>query len=405
MLAALKSGVKGGRWYSLMDKVYSPGNLEAAWKKVRENQGAAGVDGESVQAFERHAEENLEQLHDWLKTDRYRPSAVRRVWIPKPGTTKQRPLGIPCVKDRVVQTALRNVLEPIFEARFVDQSYGFRPGRSCKDALRRVDGLLKAGYTWVVDADIEGFFDAIDPDILLEELRREVADGAVLRLIEAYLKQQVMEGSKAWNPVRGTPQGAVISPLLANVYLHAVDEALVGAGLELVRYADDLVILCRSREEAEAALAVLAEVLRGRKLTLHPVKTRVRSWEEGFEFLGYRFQAGQRWPRRSSVVGLKDKIRTRTRRTNGHSLEMIVTQLNPVIRGWYAYYRHVHPRMFRELDGWIRGRLRSILRRRAGKRGRGRGSDHQRWKISFFVERGLFTMALAHAATSQSRTR
>jgi RNA-directed DNA polymerase len=404
MLAALESGVKGGKWFSLIDKVHARRNLNAAWEKVRGNRGAAGVDGVSIRKFARHRDSNLEQLHEWLATDCYRPLAVRRVWIPKPGTDQQRPLGIPAVKDRVVQTALRNVLEPIFESVFSDTSYGFRHGRSCKDALRRVDTLLKQGYTWVVDADIEGYFDAIDHDLLMSDVEQYIADGRVLRLLKQYLTQNVMDGLKNWTPTSGTPQGAVISPLLANLYLHRVDERLAREGLELVRYADDLVILCRTEAQARQALDVLREELAARKLTLHPEKTRLVNAElpGGFDFLGYHFERGEKGPRKKSVDRLKDKVRDLTRRTNGTSLECILTKLNPVLRGWFQYFKHTRPWLFDQLDSWIRMRLRSILRKRSGRRGRGRGRDHVRWPNAYFAERGLFTMSVAHARTRQS---
>lgn len=407
MLKALDEGVKGGKWFSLIDKVHAARNLEAAYAKVRRNRGAAGVDGESIRKFGRHRDENLAQIREWLRSDRYQPLAVRRVWIPKPGTTKQRPLGIPAVKDRVVQTALRNVLEPIFEAEFVEESYGFRPGRSCKDALRRVDQLLEQGYQWVVDADIQSYFDTIDHGQLMADVEQRIADGRVLALIRKYLTQNVMDGLKEWVPTMGTPQGAVISPLLANLYLHAVDQALQAGGYRLVRYADDLVILCRTEAEARAALALLQEEMTRRKLTLHPEKTRVvnAAGGEGFEFLGYHFQQGRKWPRQKSVDRLKERIRTLTKRTNGHSLECIITHLNRVLKGWYGYFKHGRSWIFRALDSWIRMRLRSILRKRSGRKGRGRGGDHNRWPNAFFAEYGLLTMGEARARELQSLRR
>lgn len=243
MLAALDKGVKGGCWFSLMDKVYAPANLAAAWKRVRSNRGAAGVDGQSVARFERDAQKYLDELHRELRDGSYRPSAVRRRYISKPGTAKKRPLGIPTVRDRIVGTALRHVLEPIWEAKFADQSCGFRPGRSCKDALLRVQGLLRGGYKWVVDADIQSYYDRIDRGRLLAEVAKEVSDGKVLGLLEALLGQPVMEDASEWTPEEGIPQGSTIGPLMANVYLHPVDEVLVREGYEVTRYADDLVIL------------------------------------------------------------------------------------------------------------------------------------------------------------------
>lgn len=405
MLTALEDGVKGGRWYSLMDKVYDPRNLEAAWQQVRRNRGAAGVDRQSVERFGQGAEHHLLELHRALKEGRYQPLPVLRRWIEKPGGQGQRPLGIPAVKDRVVQAALRNVLEPIFEKEFLAMSYGFRPGRSAKDALREVWYQLSEGKVWVVDADIQSYFDTIDWDVLLGDVEERVTDSRVLALVRSYLTQDVMEGMKRWQPTRGSPQGAVISPLLANVYLHAVDRALEAAGLPVVRYADDLVILCRSEEQAQKALALLRKQLSQRGLTLHPEKTRVVDATKpgGFDFLGYHFERGQRWPREKSLRALKAKVRQKTRRTNGTSLAQIIADLNRTLHGWFTYFQHSHPRTFERLDGWIRRRLRAILRRRAGGRGSGRGRDHQRWPNAFFAARGLFTLHAAYETVRQSR--
>jgi RNA-directed DNA polymerase len=235
MLAALEQGVKGGRWFSLMDKVYASANLAAAWKRVRRNRGAAGVDGQSIARFERDAVKYLDELHRELRDGTYRPSAVRRRYIPKPATKKKRPLGIPTVRDRIVQTALRQVLEPIWEAKFADQSYGFRPGRGCKDALRRVQGLLRSGSVWVVEADIQSYYDSIDHARLLAEVAKEVADSKVLGLIEALLGQPVMEDTSKWTPEEGIPQGSTAGPLLANIFLHPLDKAMGRIGWELTR--------------------------------------------------------------------------------------------------------------------------------------------------------------------------
>jgi len=404
MLTALETGVKGGRWFSLMDKVYAPANLAAAWKRVRSNRGAAGVDHQSVEGFERHAEKYLGELHRELREGRYRPSAVRRQWIPKPGTSQQRPLGIPTVRDRIVQSALRHVLEPIWEAKFADQSYGFRPGRSCKDALRRVDELLHAGFSWVVDADIQSYYDSIDQRRMMAEVAKEVADGKVLGLVEALLQQPVMENASRWTPDEGIPQGSTVGPLLANVYLHPVDEAMTRAGYELTRYADDQVILCKTEQEAQEALARLREEMTGRGLTLHPEKTRVVDMSQpgGFDFLGYHFERDQKRPRSKSLVKLKDNVRGLTKRNNGHSLEAIIARLNPVLRGWYEYFKHSYRKTFAPIDGWVRMRLRSILRRRRHQRGAGRGWSNIRWPNAYFAKLGLFTMTTARAAAHQS---
>ena len=377
MLTALDEGVKGGRWFSLIDKVYPELHLFAAFRKVAANKGAAGVDHVTIERFDKHLSEDLKRLSEDLRNGTYRPQAVRRVWIPKPGSREQRPLGIPTVRDRVVQTALRNVLEPIFEHEFAEHSYGFRPGRGAQDALARVDDLLKAGYTHVVDADLKSYFDTIPHDKLLDLVRRKVSDGRVLSLIAAFLQQGVLDGLKEWTPVMGSPQGAVISPLLSNIYLDPLDHLMAEQGVEMVRYADDFVILCRSGEDAERALQMVQDWTAKAGLTLHPEKTRVVDARQqgGFDFLGYHFERGYHWPRTKSLRKLKDTLRAKTRRNHGESLLSIIATVNVTLRGWFAYFRHSHPTTFPRLDQWVRMRLRSILRKRLKKRGCGRGSD------------------------------
>ncbi len=406
MLAALVNGVTGGKWYSLIDKVYRKETLEAAWQKVAANAGAAGVDGQSVAQFAAQAPRDLQELEDALKAGRYQPQAVRRVEIPK-GAGKLRPLGIPAVKDRIVQTALKLVIEPIFEWEFEDLSYGFRPGRGCKDALRAVDGWLKAGYTHVVDADLRSYFDTIPHEPLLARVGERVSDGRVLELIEAFLAQDIVQGLERWTPVGGTPQGAVISPLLANIYLHPLDGQMRERGYQMVRYADDFVVLCRSAAHAQAALAEVHAWVAANGLSLHPDKTHVGDCREpgqGFEFLGYRFEAGRRWVRGKSVKALRDRIRAKTRRTRGESLSRIIADLNPLLRGWFAYFQHAHPWTFSGMDGFLRRRLRALLRKQEKRPGRGRSlADHLRWPKTFFADMGLFTMSEAHALARQSR--
>lgn len=403
MLTALEQGVQGGKWFRLIDKVYAPGNLLAAWQRVAANKGAAGVDHVTIKAFGRRLEEHLHRVGEAIQQQRYRPQAVRRVWISKLGRAGKRPLGIPTVRDRVVQAAVRQVVEPIFERDFAEHSYGFRPGRGCKDALRRVDALVKAGYRYVVDADLQSYFDTIPHAGLLARIREKVSDGRVLSLIEMFLKQGVMDGLREWTPERGTPQGAVISPLLSNVYLDPLDHLMAARSFQMVRYADDLVVLCRTQAEAEAALAVFRKWTAAGGLTLHPDKTSIVDLAVGgVDFLGYHFRGKTHWPRRRSIQKLKDAIRSKTRRTNGHSLPYIITEVNRTLRGWYGYYRHSHWTTFRPLDKWIRMRLRSILRCRTGRHGRGHGCDHYRWPNSFFTKQGLFSLVTAHALARQS---
>jgi RNA-directed DNA polymerase len=404
MLTALENGVKGGMWFSLMDKVYSPKNLRAAWIRVQLNAGAAGIDKQTIDLFAKNEEWELKQLHEQLREGSYRPQAVRRAWINKPGSTEKRPLGIPAVRDRVVQTALRHALEPIWEAEFAETSYGFRPGRGCRDALRRVDELLKQGYTWVVDADLKKYFDTIPHDRLMEAVRQRIADGRILDLIESYLRAGVMDGDEMQVSELGSPQGAVISPLLSNLYLNDLDHEAARQGFAMVRYADDFVILCRSREEAERALSWVRGRVEEKGLTLHPEKTRLvdATQKGGFDFLGYHFERGMRWPRKKSLDKLKERIRDGTPRTSGTSLTVIIAKLNDVLRGWFGYFKHSHKTTFGPIDSWVRMRLRSILRKRAGRKGRGRGADHHRWPNAFFAERGLFGLVEAHALASQS---
>lgn len=405
MLTALENGVRGGKWFSLWDKVCALTTLRRAFEQVKANAGSAGVDHITVKEYERNLEANLERLRRGLQSGNYRVQAIRRVWIDKLGSKDKRPLGIPTVQDRVVQTALKLVLEPIYERRFAAQSYGFRPGCGCKDALRRVDDLLQRGYNWVVDADLKSYFDTIPKDRLMEQVRRDVVDGKVLALLEAFLTAEVMESGKGWIPEGGTPQGAVISPLLSNIYLDPLDHLMADHGIEMVRYADDFVILCRTEADAQAALAQVQQWTEQAGLRLHPVKTRIvdASQSGGFEFLGYHFERGKKWARRKSEHKLKQTIRTQTRRTNGHSLANIIANLNRSFRGWFEYFKHSsNDYGFRRLDSWTRMRLRSIMRRRRGGRGRGRGQDHKRWPNAFFAAQGLFSLVTAYAAARQS---
>lgn len=406
MLAALDNGVKGGKWFSLIDKVYRLSTLESAWQQVQANQGAAGIDGVSCERFAARAERYLKELSEALEEGSYRACGIKRVEIPKPDG-KKRPLGIPTVKDRVVQTAVKQVIEPIFEKQFLETSYGFRPGRGCKDALREVDNLIKAGNTYVVDADLKGYFDSIPHDRLKSRIEETISDGRLLSLLSSWLEQDIVQGVKRWTPAGGTPQGAVISPLLANLYLHPLDIRMRQRGYRMIRYADDFVILCRSAAEAQQALREVEVWVEANGLALHPDKTHVgdcRERGQGFEFLGYRFEAGRRWVRKKSRQALKAKIRTKTRRTRGKSLEWIIADLNPMLRGWFGYFKHANRREFEALDGFIRRRLRALLRKQQKRPGHGGCfADHRRWPIAFFAEAGLFTLSVAWSLASQSR--
>ncbi|MDP2760436.1 MAG: group II intron reverse transcriptase/maturase [Sideroxyarcus sp.] len=440
MLAALGNGVKGNKWFSLIDKVYRPATLQSSWKQVESNRGAAGIDGQSIERFAADAGHYLDELAKDLEEGRYQPQAVRRVEIPKAGG-KTRPLGIPTsrdtllakpadcgsgceaaipapdasqrrvmaatVKGRIVQTAVKRVIEPIFEREFLPMSYGFRPGRGCKDALREVDGYLKEGYTHVVDADLKGYFDSIPHPLLKERIEERISDGRLLELLAGWLRQDIVKGLERWTPMGGTPQGAVISPLLANLYLHPLNERMTKLGYRMVRYADDFVILCGSEEQAHAALEEVKAWVEANGLTLHPDKTHVgdcRIEGQGFEFLGYRFEAGKRRVRKKSLQGFKDKIREKTRRSRGVGMTQIIAGLTPMIRGWYGYFKHADCWEFPNLDGFIRRRLRAILRKQEKRPGFGKcHADHKRWTNVYFAALGLFTMTEARMSASQPR--
>ena len=406
MLTALEEGVKGGVWFSLIDKVSAPRVLRWAFAEVAKNGGAAGVDHQTIAMYEQRKEEHTEYLARTLKEGSYQPAAVRRVMIPKAGSNEKRPLGIPTVRDRVVQTALLATIEPIFEREFAEQSYGFRPERGCKTALGRVEQLLKAGYTWVVDADLQKFFDTLLHELLMQLVAEKIADGRVLKLIRKYLEQGVVENMREWQPETGTPQGAVISPLLSNIYLNPLDHLLATSGIEMVRYADDFVLLCRSENEARQALALVQQWTMTVGLTLHPAKTRIvdATQRGGFDFLGYHFERGYKWPRQKSLQKFKDTIRAKTKRTNGQSLQAIIANVNRRAQGWFGYFKHSHKTTFKPLDQWLRTRLRSILRRRHKRRGRARRRDHREWPNAFFTAQGLYSFVSAHAAVRQSLT-
>jgi RNA-directed DNA polymerase len=401
MLKALEQGVKGNVWFRLIDKVWAERTLQRAWEKVRSNGGSPGVDGMTIERFQKDSQKRLLAVKEQLRAGTYQPKPVKRVWIDKPGSRGKRPLGVPTVTDRIVQTALRKVIEPIFEKDFAEHSYGFRPKRGCKDALRRVDTLLKNAKTWVVDADLKSYFDSIPHERLVEQVTRKIADGRVLKLIQSYLRVGIMEQFTHYEAGgSGTPQGAVISPLLANIYLDPLDQIMAGKGHEMVRYADDFVILCHTREQAEAALWDIQQWVRSAGLTLHPEKTRIVDATQpgGFDFLGYHFEQGQKTPRQKSLQKFQESIRRATPRNSGQSMQEIIARLTPMMRGWFNYYCHSQRWVFPTLDKWIRGRLRNILRRRHGLRGRARGRDHHRWPNSAFTAQGHFSLEVAWTA-------
>jgi RNA-directed DNA polymerase len=376
--------------HSLVDKVYQRKNLELAWKRVRENRGAGGIDGQSLKEFEERLEELLDRLHDELESDCYQPLPVRQRLIPKPGRPgKFRPLGIPTIYDRVCQQALLNRLEPIFEAVFDGASFGYRKGRSAKDALGKIWRELQEGREWIVDADLKDFFGSVDHEKLVTLVAQRVSDGRVLRLIRSMLKAGCMVEGRRLATEQGTPQGGVVSPLLSNVLLTPFDREMRRRGYRLTRYADDWVVTCRSRAEAQRVLADAVRILRELGVTLNEEKTRIVHVRHGFEFLGYKIKRGSRplrlapdkirsdtraggvyaYPREKSIQHFKDQIRQRTPRRAPVNTRELIEDINPVLRGWGLYYHKAHVRkLFNRLDRWIVRRLWS--------------HHHKRWRCS-----------------------
>jgi len=390
MLARLEQSEPATVWFGLWDKVTTERNLQAAFAAVWRNGGAPGIDKQTVRQFAAQHRDELAKLREQLLTKRYHRQPARRVWIPKPGTTEKRPLGIP-----TVEAAMKHLLEPIFERDFAEHSYGFRPGRGCREAVQRVEELLGQGLCYCVDLDFKSYFDTIPHGRLLELVRQRVVDGNVLALLEQSLKAGVLEELKGWQPTQvGTPQGAVISPLLANLYLNPLDHLMARLGREMVRYADDLVVLCRTREEAERALEELRAWAEAAGLTVHPTKTRiVNAPTEGFDFLGWHFRGGKKWPREKSLKKLQDKLRPLTQRTNGRSLSEIIAKANRTLRGWHGYFRTSHYTGLRQPDGWVRRRLRALLRKREKRSGYGLSeADSRRWSNQWFAAQGLFSL-------------
>lgn len=395
MLERLEQSEPATKWFGLWDKVWAERNLRHGYYAVWRNKGAAGVDKQTVAQFEAHEERELTRLREELQSGRYQPRPARRVWIPKMGSPEKRPLGIPAVRDRVVQAALRNLLEPIFEQDFAAGSYGFRPGKGCREAVAAVEQSLEQGRVWCVDADLKSYFDTIPHSRLMELIGKRIVDGSVLRLIEQYLKAGVMEQMKGWQPTtKGTPQGGVISPLLANIYLNPLDHQMAGKGWKMTRYADDFVVLCQSEEEAKQVLEHLRAWTAEAGLTLHPEKTRiVNASAEGFDFLGWTFRGGKKWPRKKSVLKLREKLRPWTERSIGIGLDMIVARLNPTLRGWRGYFGASARTSLRDVDGWIRRRLRAILRRQEKRQAFGlTQTDHKRWPNHWFAKQGLYSL-------------
>lgn len=413
MVEALQNGVKGGKWYSINDKVNRRENLQASYERTKRNKGTHGVDNISIKYFGKHLEENLNKLQEELNSGTYRPRQLRRIYIPKPGSAEKRPISIPTVRDRIVQGAVKNAIEPIFERTFAETSYGFRPNKNAKQALKRVDKLLNAGKTWAVDCDIKSYFDTIPHDKLMNRVKEQIADTKVLKLIEQMLEQGIMEAHKEWNPTQGTPQGGVISPVLANIYLNELDHLLIRKGVHPTRYADDLVVLCDSEAEAIETLGYINGWMINNGLSLHPDKTKVIDLSQSnaeMDFLGYTFKrTGKgtliRYPRQKSMKRYREAVKAITKRTSGIELSETIKRINRKARGWFNYFSDSIPNVFETMDGYTRRRLRAILLKREKRPSFGTGTAHRKWPNSFFADKGLFSMKTAHLTASNPARR
>jgi RNA-directed DNA polymerase len=407
MLTALENGVKGRKWFSLIDKVYKTDTLSAAWQKVRRNKGAAGIDNISTQKFEAKREQYLAELEKELKDGTYRPKAVKRRYIPK-GQGRVRPLGIPTIKDRIAQQAVKAAIEPIFEKEFLDVNYGFRPGKSAKQAIAKVSSLIEEGYVWVVDADLQSYFDTISHSKLMDKIQMRISDGRILSLIEMWLKNEVIEECKNWIPDQGSPQGGVISPLLSNIYLHDFDVLMTNAGYKMIRYADDFVILTKSEAEAKDAFRIVQEWVTKNDLTIHPEKTHIGNCMiegQGFDFLGYHFEGGTRWVRKKSIQKFRDRVRQETSRVCGKAITEVIDTLNPILRGWSNFFAEVTKYTLGTFDSFVRRRLRAIIAKQQKRRVFGAGLENQKIPNSYFEKLGLFNMEAyqVQCRTCQSR--
>jgi len=377
-LAAWLNPTGAKKVHSLIDKVYSRKNLVSAWERVRANRGSGGIDGLTLAEFEMQLDQQLDRLHHELCGESYRPQPVRQARIPKAGKPgEHRVLGIPTVYDRVCQQALSNRLQPIFEPVFDDANFGYRSGRSTKHALRKVWKEIEGGREWIVDADLRDFFGSVDHEKLLTLVAQQIADGRVLRIIRSMLTAGSYGEGRLFPTERGTPQGGVISPLLSNILLTPFDREMRRKGYRLTRYADDWVITCSTKAEAQAALAAALRVLEALGVRINPEKTRIVHVQFGFEFLGYKIKRGKRLrlpanrirskaqsgalyaiPREKSILRFKDQVRKLTRRKAPLTTEQLIQQLNPVLRGWGHHYKRANVRrLFHQLDRWIVHRI------------------------------------------------
>jgi len=380
----------GRKFFQLIDKIYDMGNLKDAWKQVKSNKGCAGIDKQSITDFQKQSEQHLGEIQRAVKNGTYQATPVLRKFIPKRNGTL-RPLGIPTVKDRILQQATKNVIEQIFEMKFLECSYGYRPNKSAHQAVEQIKKYIRQGYTWVIDADVERFFDSVDHKLMMGFVAEEISDGKVLGLIESWLTAGVMNKGEIEETVEGTPQGGVISPLLANIYLHEMDKQVTRLyGVRMVRYADDVVILCKTREKAERTLKRVEEILAGLKLRLNQKKTKIVNVNrESFGFLGFNFKRGGGkvfvTPRKEAVEKFKDTVRTVTWRRRPLKPKEMMGELNSVIRGWGNYFKIGNvKKLFTKLDKWIRTKVRTFIEKKK--------SEYAKRRISKYVLKSRYNL-------------
>jgi group II intron reverse transcriptase/maturase len=381
----------GRKFFQLIDKIYDMDNLKESWKKVKSNKGCAGMDKQSIRDFQKHKEQYLREIQRSVKNGNYKAMPVLRKLIPK-GDKQVRKLGIPSVKDRILQQATKNVIEQIFEMKFLECSFGYRPKRSAHQAIGQIKKYAQQGYTWVIDADVEKFFDSVDHTLLMNFVADEISDGKVLNLIEAWLKSGVMNEGKIEETMEGTPQGGVASPLLANIYLYEMDKQVSAMDdVRLVRYADDVVILCKTKEVAEKTMKQVETILAGLKLRLNKTKTKlVNANRESFEFLGFKLKMGQGklliTPRKKAIEKFKEAVRILTRRGQPLTAKDMIGRLNNTIRGWGNYYKIGNvKKKFRTLDKWIRTRVRTFIEKKK--------SEYAKVRISNYVLNSEYKLA------------
>lgn len=375
------------KYYSIIDKVYNTVNLQEAWKNVKANKGSAGIDGETVDWFEINLGQNLYEIQRLLRENRYEPTPALRHYIPK-DNGKKRPLGIPTIRDRIVQQAVRQMIEPLFDRDFYPHSYGFRKGHSQHQALETIKRAKRAGYEYVVDLDIQSYFDTIPHEKLMNKVREKIADGRVLDLLEGWLKAGIMEDGQFHETEEGSPQGGVISPLLANIYLDEFDWKMRKAGFPVVRFADDAVVMCKTKHQSFKAYKLAKGILEGQlQLKMHPEKTKVVHFDDGFRFLGFNLWKDYLILPEKRMMKFKNAIRHLTRRQQGKGLEQVIKRLNQTIRGFGNYFGFGNSKSkFQRLDEWIRMRLRAFIRKKKST------ISNQKIPIKFFYGLGLVSL-------------